>query len=404
MDPSGAPRRAARTATLVGLASLASAMGIGRFAFTPLFPLMQDSAGITLAQGAWIASANYLGYLIGAVASTVVAVKPARAARWGLVAVAASTLVTAFAESFAQWMVLRLIAGVASALVLVGASAWALPLLERNGRPKWSGWVFAGVGTGICLAGLAALVVASLGADARWAWGALGVGAAAVAALAWQPLAALGVASQPGRRTGLGRLDAAKWTLIGCYGIFGFGYILPATFIPAAARAIVADPNIFAWAWPLFGLAAAVSTIAVSHLFNDAKPRVAAGTSFIVMALGVLLPVISNSLGTLCLAAVCVGGTFMVATMKCLQEAHRIAGDAAGGLIAAMTAAFALGQLAGPLGVRPAGSIGEAIARPSAVACALLLLAAVAMLLQREPTRAANGSPVADGGNHEPDR
>jgi predicted MFS family arabinose efflux permease len=385
MTDSEPPSAQARAATLVGFASLASAMGIGRFAFTPLLPLMLDPAGITLAQSAWIASANYLGYLIGAVASYLAPPRASAAARWGLIAVAASTLPTAFAHSFAQLIALRLIAGVASAFVLIGASAWALSLLVRCHRLAWSGWVFAGVGAGICLAGLTALVVASVGATAQWAWVALGALAAVVAVLAWRPLVTIDAGLPSARPSRPGRLDGAAWTLIACYGAFGFGYILPATFIPAAARSIVADPKVFAWAWPLFGFAAVVSTVAVSHWSGGAKPRAVAGCSFIVMALGVLLPVVSVGLGALCLAAICVGGTFMVATMTCMQEAQRIERDAPGGLIAAMTAAFALGQLVGPLMVTAGPSVRQSIAAPSAVASALLLLAGVVLLLQRVP-------------------
>ena len=58
-----------------GLAALAVAMGIGRFAFTPMLPMMQDDAGVSLAQGGYLASANYLGYLAGALW----AMRPARA-------------------------------------------------------------------------------------------------------------------------------------------------------------------------------------------------------------------------------------------------------------------------------------------------------------------------------------
>ncbi|HEX4584233.1 MAG TPA: YbfB/YjiJ family MFS transporter [Burkholderiaceae bacterium] len=389
MSRSEPPPGQAWTVALVGLASLASAMGIGRFAFTPLLPLMQDSARITLAQGAWIASANYLGYLIGAVASYFVPVRAPAAARWGLIAVAGSTLPTAFADSFAQLIALRLIAGVASAFVLIGASGWALSSLALRQRLRWSGWVFAGVGTGICLAGLTALVVASVGAPVRWAWGGLGALAAAVAVLAWRPLETIDADLRPARPNRLGHIDSGGWTLIACYGAFGFGYILPATFIPAAARSIVQDPTVFALAWPLFGLAAAVSTVAVSHGSNAARPRAVAGWSFIVMALGVGLPVVSAGLGALCLAAVCVGGTFMVATMTCMQEAQRIERDAPGGLIAAMTAAFALGQLIGPLTVTSGPSVRESIAGASAVASGLLLLAGVVLLLSRTATRTA---------------
>src|SRR2546430_13524654 len=64
-----------RRVALAGLAALAVAMGIGRFAFTPLLPMMQDDAGISLAQGGYLASANYLGYLAGAL----LAMRPARA-------------------------------------------------------------------------------------------------------------------------------------------------------------------------------------------------------------------------------------------------------------------------------------------------------------------------------------
>ncbi|MBA2676378.1 YbfB/YjiJ family MFS transporter, partial [Ramlibacter sp.] len=51
---------------LAGLLSLAVAMGIGRFAFTPMLPLMIRDGQLDLAHGGWIAAANYAGYLAGA--------------------------------------------------------------------------------------------------------------------------------------------------------------------------------------------------------------------------------------------------------------------------------------------------------------------------------------------------
>jgi hypothetical protein len=49
------------------------------------------------------------------------------------------------------------------------------------------------------------------------------------------------------------------------------------------------------------------------------------------------------------LAALFVGGTFMVTTMVAIREARQVAGVNATGLIAAMTAAFAIGQIVGPI-------------------------------------------------------
>src|ERR1700685_3029463 len=74
----------ASAAALIGLLALASAMGIGRFSLTPILPLMQHDAGLTLTVGGWLATGNYLGYLVGALACIALTPAPAPAIRWGL--------------------------------------------------------------------------------------------------------------------------------------------------------------------------------------------------------------------------------------------------------------------------------------------------------------------------------
>ncbi|HUG57058.1 MAG TPA: YbfB/YjiJ family MFS transporter, partial [Candidimonas sp.] len=56
------PKQSAVVLSLAGFIALAVAMGIGRFAFTPMLPMMQNDSGLGLAEGGWLASANYLGY------------------------------------------------------------------------------------------------------------------------------------------------------------------------------------------------------------------------------------------------------------------------------------------------------------------------------------------------------
>src|SRR6187455_131069 len=109
------PAHAATAATIVvvGLLALAAAMGVGRFAFTPLLPLMQAHDGVSLRQGAWLATANYLGYAAGALACSVRPPAPQAAARWGLVAVALSTAGMGATGSDAAWLALRFAAGAA---------------------------------------------------------------------------------------------------------------------------------------------------------------------------------------------------------------------------------------------------------------------------------------------------
>ena len=116
-----------RTA-LAGLAALAAAMGIGRFAFTPLLPLMQETDGLSLAQGGYLASANYIGYFAGALLAT--RVRPGLLP--SLAAIAVTTLAMGMVHGMAAWLVLRFAAGVASAWALVQVSAWALPRLNAR--------------------------------------------------------------------------------------------------------------------------------------------------------------------------------------------------------------------------------------------------------------------------------
>ena len=390
----------AATAVWVGLACLAAAMGIGRFSFTPMLPLMQQDAGLSLAAGGWLASANYLGYLIGALICINAAPAPVRAIRWGLVTIGASTLAMGLIHAFIPWALLRLIAGAASAFVLVGVSAWALPLLGQLKQSHKAGGVFAGVGSGICLAGVVGLLAGIGNWGSTVTWLVLGVLATLAVALVWVPLAPRGPApavwpgaaslgvpaaapagaapAGPARppRAPLGR---AAWIAAACYGAFGYGYIIPATFLPAQARSYIGDPAVFGWVWPLFGIAAALSTVLVSRLTPRYPQRAIWAASQWVMAAGVIAPVFTVNGFTLVLAALAVGGTFMVATMAGTQEARRLGGAQGPRLIALNTAAFAAGQIAGPLTVSlfPAGA--HALFWPSVIA-ALVLVASSLVL------------------------
>ncbi|MBE7416999.1 MAG: YbfB/YjiJ family MFS transporter [Ideonella sp.] len=370
----------------IGLLGLAAAMGIGRFAFTPLLPLMQAHDGLTLTQGGWLASANYLGYLLGALGCTAFAPQPERAARSGLVLVALFTLATAWVHGLLPLALLRFGAGVGSALVLVGLSSWALAALAARGRGAAAGWVFAGVGIGITVAG----AVAWLAGAARWApalaWGVLGALTLAVAVFALRTVRVPPRApASHGANAAAAPFTRHDALVVACYAAFGFGYIVPATFLPAFARELVDDPRVFGLVWPVFGVAAAASTVWAARRTQAWPARTVWAASQAVMAFGVLLHALWPSLTTTVVSALCVGGTFVVATMAGLEHARRSAGARAPRLIAVMTAAFALGQLIGPLLIRAApagaaaGSRGTELG-PALLATALLLASSAALM------------------------
>jgi len=373
------------------MAGLATAMGIGRFAFTPMLPLMQLHDLVSLKQGSYLASANYIGYFLGALLLFAFNSPPARAAKFGLAAVAVSTLAMAFTSSFLAWLALRLIAGVASAFVLVGVCGWALAVLPAHDRPGLTGCVFAGVGAGILFAGVAVLAISATDLAPAVGWIVLGAAACCVALVAAFLIENM-APSMAADTAPLG-VDASAWRLIVCYGAFGFGYIIPATFLPAAARSMISDPTVFGWIWPLFGIAAASSTVLTSSIRGNLLPRRAWVYGQFVMAFGVALPAVQTTLFSIILSAICVGGTFMVITMAGMQEARRIAAQGAPRLMAAMTAAFAAGQLVGPLTLTGAHSAAEAIRLPSLFAASVLFITALALLLGVRLTPQADQAP-----------
>ena len=264
-------------AVAVGMLGLAAAMGIGRFAFTPLMPLMQAHSDLSLAQGGWLAAANYAGYLAGALWCVSANPSPGAAARVGLAGVALSTLAMGLTGEFKWWLIWRFVAGVASALALVGISAWALPLLARGERAHWAGWVFSGVGAGILAAGIVSLVIAVRGIAPSTGWLLLGAAATLILALTWRGLSASQATPTTNATTRTERFTADAWLLIGCYGIFGFGYIIPATYLPSLARHLLADPAVFGWTWPVFGVAAAASTAIASLILRRARAAPSVG-------------------------------------------------------------------------------------------------------------------------------
>ena len=375
---------------LAGMLVLAVAIGIGRFAFTPVLPMMQQDHALSISTAAWLASANYIGYFLGALSAVWLRYSPRLMIVIALTAIALTTIGMGFWHQPAIWLLLRTIAGITSAWALVFASAWVLPILAQLGQLRLGGLMFAGVGLGTSLAGIACLLFLIFAWTSDQAWIALGllaVGCMVVLGLiqrspvfpASPPVtpraeAAHRSSTRSGSQGEIANQPFRFFLLpIICYGLFGFGYIIPATFLPTMAKTLIPDPLLFGWAWPVFGLAALSSTLLAGWLSARVHNRTIWAVSHLVMALGVSVPVLWPGLGGILLSALGVGGTFVVATLTGMQEARRIAPpQQAQSLMAAMTAAFALGQIVGPLLVNLLGSQADDFSTP-------LLIAALAI-------------------------
>ena len=360
--------------------ALAVAMGIGRFAFTPILPLMIQEGTVHLAQTAWLSSSNYIGYLVGALSL----LKSKRHPLFVMLGLSLVTLTTWLASlsSFGWLLVLRFLAGVASAWVLVSISAFAINWLKSR-QVASSGLIYTGVGIGITLTGLICSyfifqsATATIAAQSSFSplssrlWQYLGVIALLATLLVTFLLAKINsqfastaAASTAAAETSLTKathtnptasITPAKLKLanvLTAYGLFGFGYILPATFLPQIAKQWLSGQS-YLLIWPFFGLAAALSVVLSQGLqrrFDNVSLLGVWRVSQIIMAVGTLLPALWQSLAGLMLSALMVGGTFMVVTMAGLQvAASQVTHYPKYNLSALMTASFAFGQLIGPL-------------------------------------------------------
>ena len=159
--------------------------------------------------------------------------------------------------------------------------------------------MFAGYGVGIAAAGGVCIVLMHGRASSAQAWLSLGLVSLAATAVVWRSFVGRDVRSEASRRTGTGRCDTDAMLLVACYGSFGFGYIVPATFLPVMARAAIDDPSVFGWAWPVFGVTAAASTFAAAGLSRSLGNRRLWSLGHVVMAVGLVLPVIRPGIGSI---------------------------------------------------------------------------------------------------------
>ena len=333
-----------------GLIAMAAGIGIGRFVYTPILPPMIADLGLTRAAAGLIASANFAGYLAGALLASRTRLPGSRRG-WLLAALAASAVTTGgmgLVSGVPTFMVLRFLGGLASALALILSSALVLDRLAESGRPRLAALHFAGVGIGIVVSAAAVSGLLATGGDWRAMWFASG-GLAVLAVLGVAILVPARDAAAPVALAASATRDPRLRRMVFAYGLFGFGYVITATFLVAIVRATPAVQALEPAIWVLVGLSAAPSVLFWGFLGRRFGVASACAAAALAEAVGVLSSVVWPSALGICAAAVLVGGTFMGLTAMGLMRARELAAGDPRRAMAAMTAAFGVGQIAGPV-------------------------------------------------------
>jgi MFS family permease len=349
---------------VAGMVALAVAMGIGRFAFTPLLPMMLADGVVDLAGASWLASANYLGYLAGALLCTFQpwiwrrlgwhgSPQAARTVRAGLVATVLLTFGMAAPWSPA-WPALRFAAGVASAFVFVHTSGWCLGQLANRGVPQLGAMIYTGPGAGILVSGLAASAMVALGWRASTGWAIFGLLAASLSLAIWNifratPTPASSTEPQP---AGLSNPPAAHGPEIAAltvaYGLAGFGYIITATFLPVIARAALPGSPWLDLFWPLFGAGVILGAMMASRVPAHGDRRWLLAACYAVQSLGVLASLVSATEAGYAIGSLLLGLPFTAITFFAMQEVRRLRPAHTASTMGLLTAMYGFGQIVGP--------------------------------------------------------
>jgi len=388
---------------IAGILTLVVAFGIGRFAYTPILPIMQERFALSNTAVSALASSNYLGYILGAIFAAFVPPGRLQAMllRSSLLAVAASTGLVALTSEFSMWLALRFIAGLASAGVFVSASAVVLGELAHRGRSELSGWLYSGVGLGITLSGLVVLLLnhslPESSASWRMAWICLGALASllVVPCWAWLPnveateeeAGGTGPESESvGDAPGLVRLstNAHFGIVLLCIAYFleGGGYIVAGTFLPAIVAGLPGLESLGPSTWILVGLAAAPSTVFWAKVASRMGYVAALVVAYVAQAVGIVLPAVSVAWWAPMISATLFGGTFMgIVALVLIYGRQLVPKRRADLTLGMLTAAFGVGQVLGPLVAAAVTGETGGFDRSLVLASAAVALGGLAMLL-----------------------
>ncbi|MBO0758095.1 MAG: YbfB/YjiJ family MFS transporter, partial [Bradyrhizobiaceae bacterium] len=165
--------------------------------------------------------------------------------------------------------------------------------------------------------------------------------------------------------------------IIAAYGLFGFGYVITATFLVTIVRESSEIRPLEPWIWMLFGVSAMPSVPLWQGLGHQIGLMRAYAIACVIEATGVVASVDWLSISGVCVSAVLLGGTFMGLTALGLMSGRALAGGQPQRVIGLMTASFGAGQMIGPYVAGILADVSGGLRLPSRLAAGALVIAAL---------------------------
>ncbi|MBF0286171.1 MAG: YbfB/YjiJ family MFS transporter [SAR324 cluster bacterium] len=369
------------TTLLSGALSLFLGMGVARFAFTPILPLMQSDFVLSDTISGALASANYLGYLLGAFYVKKLSVRE-KAYPWFLISVVASLAFIGLMwfESHDLWYAFRFLSGFFSGLLFVLSSEFILAYLIEVRKPQYFGIIYSGIGTGMVLSGLTVPMLSDhFNSSQIWLWLAGLSVIPAVFVIRYMPKSNIMSSNDAANQTEKNRSPLTF--LYVAYFLEGFGYIVTGTFISVIVLRGTGSVLLSGYVWVIAGLGAVFITPVwplLSKRYGIANILV---LTYFIQSIAIAIPIIfSNTLMTI-LGAIGYGGTFLGVVSLVIAYGKNL--SPTGNTIAVLTIFFSLGQVLGPLSAGWLSDVSGGFDLPVLLAAAMILLGGIIILINK---------------------
>lgn len=357
---------------LFSIAILTLGMGLGRFLYTGMMPVMLQERLFDFKALSYIASSNYFGYLFGALLFSFSLFHRSQHLKKSLIL---SVITTAFflyllsvITGFTGVVIIRFLAGISSAAAIIFG---AITVLKYFSSSLMTASFFSGVGLGILLGNEFINIAVSQQYSSLQIW-------------FYIALLAMGIAlfiifTYPKREVGIyhpnevlkednyeksdeitlekeGKKDLNKPTLLQVswislmilYGFAGYGYIITATYLPVIAQSLPASiltPHL----WSFVGIGAMFSCYFWLYLEKRVGILTALFWNLLTQSLFVFCAIFSDSLWLLVLSAFGLGATFMGTTSLVMPLARKLIVPKNLNLVGLVTLTYGIGQILGPI-------------------------------------------------------
>ena len=333
-----------------GILLLVVAMGISRFAFTPLLPFMRIDEGLSFQEGGWLASSNYIGYFVGALGAGFIYRRKKGFLLSNVLLNVISIIGMGVTHTYAFWIILRFIAGVTSGFIFVLTSSVIMDYLAKHLLTRWSGYTFSGIGIGIALSGLSVPFI-----ETRFLWEGtwIGLGLLSTTFILLTLLLWRHIVVQDGERVAK-TADTNIWRgfmpwLFIAYGLEGLGYIITGTFLVDIVYNIENLRSYASYSWVVVGIAATPSAPFWMAMMSRFKPIHVMFVAYILQVFGIVLPVLSQTVWSVLLSAFLYGCTFVGIVTLSTGYGRQLFPRQSGSVVSILTTFYAVGQIIGPI-------------------------------------------------------